>query len=269
MPNERPEQPSALRALWPRDIRPLIVTAMLGGLVCGGWVWAASSGAGLAQERRSSELPRYEYRSAHPDGIGKFYMGREIARVMGHPAADWLERPEREHEEAPERLVQELQLKAGEVVADIGAGSGYITRRLATRVGPRGRVMAVDVQPEMLNLLTNLAHRAQVSNVIPVLCTVSNVPLARASLDAVLMVDVYHEFEFPQEMMASICEALKPGGRVILVEYRAEDDRVPIKPLHKMSEAQVRKEMSVHPLQWVETRSPLPRQHILIFRRIN
>jgi ubiquinone/menaquinone biosynthesis C-methylase UbiE len=216
----------------------------------------------------AAATPPYEFRHDHdPDGIGKFYMGREIAQVMGHPGADWLERPEREDEENPTRLIQELDLKAGEVVADIGAGSGYISRRLARQVGQNGRVFAVDVQPEMLNLLTNRARAAGITNIAAVLGTATNVPLSRSSVDMAILVDVCHEFEFPYEMMGSICDALKPGGRVVLVEYREEDASVPIKRVHKMSEAQVKKEMAVHPLAFVETRSALPWQHVMIFRR--
>jgi len=229
---------------------------------------ALGTGAAPAQQDAIGSRAEYEFRAQHdPDGIGKFYMGREIARVMGHPGADWLERPERESEENPALLIQELALKPGEVVADIGAGSGYISRRLARCVSPGGRVFAVDVQPEMLTLLTNRAQQAGITNIVPVLSSTTNLALSRASLDAVVMVDVYHEFEFPYEMMASICEAVKPGGRLFFVEYREEDPKVPIKPLHKMSEAQVKKEMAVHPLSWVETKKTLPWQHLIVFQR--
>jgi ubiquinone/menaquinone biosynthesis C-methylase UbiE len=209
---------------------------------------------------------RYEFRSIHdPDGIGKFYMGREIAQVMGHPGADWLERPEREEEEHTDKMVEELHLKPGESVADIGAGTGYISRRLSARVGSRGKVLAVDIQPEMLNLLTTRMVNLGITNVVPVLGTESDPKLPVGSTDLVLMVDVYHEFEFPFEMMTGICRSLKPSGRVVFVEFRAEDPAVPIKPLHKMTEAQARKEMSVMPLHWIQTIEVLPRQHIIVF----
>ena len=209
----------------------------------------------------------YEFRKEHsPDGIGKFYMGREIAHVMGHQAADWLERPERDKEEHTEKLVQAINIKPGEAVADIGAGTGYFTRRLAEKVGPRGKVFAVDIQPEMLTLLTNLLRNF--TNVHAILGTISDPKLPSASVDTVLMVDVYHEFSHPYEMMKAVGTALKPGGRVIFVEFRAEDPSVPIKELHKMSEAQVRKEMAMHPLQWKETIAILPRQHIIVFQRL-
>jgi SAM-dependent methyltransferase len=211
---------------------------------------------------------RYVYQLVHnPDGIGKFYMGREIARVMGHESADWLERPERVAEEQPDQLVGLLNLRRGETVADIGAGTGYFTRRLAQAVGPRGRVLAEDVQPEMIALLKNITARLGFTNVTPVLGTITDPRLPAASVDLALMVDVYHEFDMPYEMMQAICLALKPGGRLVLVEYRGEDPRVPIKPLHKMAEVQVKREMSVLPLDWAQTIERLPRQHIIVFRK--
>ncbi len=194
-------------------------------------------------------------------------MGREIAQVMGHEVADWLERPTRLSEEAPDLLVAQLSLKPGEMVADIGAGTGYFSRRLAQQVGPRGTVLAEDIQPEMLHLLSARMAAFGISNVVPVLGTTTDPQLPAASVDLVLLVDVYHEFDFPREMMEAICGALKPGGRVVLVEYRGEDPRVPIKVLHNMTEAQVRKEMAVLPLNWVQTNEVLPRQHILIFQK--
>jgi ubiquinone/menaquinone biosynthesis C-methylase UbiE len=194
-------------------------------------------------------------------------MGREIAQVMGHQGADWLERPEREQEEHTDEMVALLKLKPGDVVADIGAGTGYLSRRLASKVVPTGKVLAVDIQPEMLQLLTNRMTSAGITNVLPVLGSVSDPNLPANSVDLVVMVDVYHEFEFPFEMMSRICRALKPGGRVAFVEFRAEDAQVPIKPVHKMSAAQVRKEMSVLPLEWARTDELLPRQHLMIFTK--
>ncbi len=211
---------------------------------------------------------RYEFREVHDhDGIGKFYMGREIAYVMGHPAADWLERPEREEEEHTSQLLKELKIKPGDTVADIGAGTGYFSRRISRVVGPAGKVMAVDIQPEMLEFITNNMARLAITNVVPVLGTITNPGLATASVDLALMVDVYHEFDFPFEMMDAISRSLKAGGRVVFVEFRGEDPAVPIKPVHKMTEAQVKKEMSALPLNWVETIEVLPRQHIIVFRR--
>jgi ubiquinone/menaquinone biosynthesis C-methylase UbiE len=212
--------------------------------------------------------PLYEHRKEHdPNGTGKFYMGREIAQVMGHQAADWLERTNRDEEEKTELLIEVLDVQPGEIVADLGAGTGYFTRRLAKKVGERGVVYAVDIQQEMLDLLTNKLAGLQISNVRPVLGTVADPKLPPASVDTVLMVDVYHEFSHPHEMMQAICNALKPGGRVAFVEFRREDPAVPIKEVHKMTEAQVRKEMSVHPLDWAQTIRVLPRQHVIIFRK--
>ena len=228
--------------------------------------------AGIAAAGDAAPVPagpgRYEWRADHdPDGIGKFYCGREIAQVMGHQGADWLERPEREAEEAPEMLVRRLEIQPGLVVADIGAGTGYLTRRLARQVGRGGKVMAVDIQPEMLVLLTNRMAQLGFTNVVAVLGDTTTPRLAANSVDLALMVDVYHEFDFPYEMMQGICAAVKPGGRVVLVEYRAEDASVPIKPLHKMTEAQVRRELAPFPLLWVQTLRGLPRQHIMVFRK--
>jgi ubiquinone/menaquinone biosynthesis C-methylase UbiE len=184
---------------------------------------------------------------------------------MGHEGADWLERPEREAEEQTDKLVEQLKVKLGDVVADIGAGSGYFSKRLARRVGPQGKVLAVDIQPEMLDLLTNTMVKLGITNVVPVLGTVSDPKLPAGSVDLALMVDVYHEFSFPYEMMTGIRRSLKPTGRVVFVEFRAEDPAVPIKRLHKMAEAQVKKEMSIVSLHWVGTSEVLPRQHIIVF----
>ena len=224
--------------------------------------------AGSAETNTAATLARYETRLQHdPDGIGKFYMGREIAHVMGHQAADWLERPEREKEEGTGLVVPALKLKRGDMVADIGCGSGYYTRRLAKAVGTNGTVFAVDIQPEMLELLTNKFAAEMIFNVKPVLGTIADPKLPRGSVDLILMVDVYHEFDHPFEMVEAMCRSLKPGGRMVFVEFRAEDANVPIKAVHKMSEAQVRKEMSVHPLEWIETVGTLPQQHMIMFRK--
>src|SRR5580658_9039609 len=215
-----------------------------------------------------AQAPDYEYRAEHdPDGIGKFYAGREIAQVMGHQGADWLERPERQEEERPDLLLQSLPLHPGEAAADIGAGTGYLSWRMAKIVGDKGRVYCVEIQQEMLDLLAKKMAEHQTTNFQSVLGTVTDTRLPTNSVDVVLMVDVYHEFDHPYEMMQSILRALKPGGRVVWVEYRGEDPEVPIKPLHKMTEAQVRKEAALLPLEWVDTIEKLPRQHIFIFKK--
>ena len=212
---------------------------------------------------------RYETRSQHHrDGIGKFYFGREIAQVMGHQGAGWLERPTRESEERTDLLREALALKPGDAVADVGAGSGYFSWRMARQVGEKGKVYAVDIQQEMLDLLmTNMERREVAAIVHPILGTVQDPKLPEATVDMILLVDVYHEFDFPYEMARAMIRALKPGGRLVLVEYRGEDPNVPIKPLHKMTVAQVRREMAVHPVKFDRTIATLPQQHIIVFRR--
>lgn len=211
--------------------------------------------------------PLYESRPGSFDGIGKWFLGREIAHFMTHHGAMWLERPEREEEEQPSRLLEALQLKPGNVVADVGAGSGYLSWRMARQVTPGGRVFATDIQPEMIAILrTNMAAHS-VTNVIPVVGTTRDPRLPTNAVDLAIMVDVYHEFDHPYEMMRSIVASLRPGGRVVFVEYRGEDPRVPIKPLHKMTETQVKKEMALHDVEWVETLRTLPRQHVIVFRK--
>jgi ubiquinone/menaquinone biosynthesis C-methylase UbiE len=208
----------------------------------------------------------YQHGPATPDGIGKFYMGREIARVMGHLGAAWLERPEREQEEQPQKLIELMELRPADVVADIGAGTGYFSFRIARHV-PEGKVLAVDIQPQMLDMLRRAAERRGVKNVEPVRGTTDDPKLPDGGADVALMVDAYHEFDQPREMMQGIVRGLKPGGRVVLVEYRAEDPEVPIKPLHKMTEAQAVKEMAAVGLKHVKTHADLPRQHVMIFQK--
>ena len=201
------------------------------------------------------------------DGIGKRYMGREISRVMGWQGAAWLERAEREQEERTDLLLSALELTPGLIVADIGAGTGYLSRRMADAVAPSGKVLAVDVQPEMVAMLRKAAQQQGLRNLEASLGTDMDVGLPRASVDLAIMVDVYHELSFPHEVLGSIVRSLKPGGRLVFVEYRAEDPGVPIKALHKMSEAQVRLEAQVHPVVWEKTVNSLPWQHVIVFRR--
>ena len=214
----------------------------------------------------SVAMPLYRTGRGSPDGIGKFYQGREIAAVMGFEGAPWLERPGRVSEERPDLLVKELHLEPGMTVADIGAGSGYLSRRMAPIVGP-GRVFAVDVQPQMVALLTELSQKPEFKNLVPIQGDSDDVKLPPASTDLAVLVDVYHELAYPYEVISSLVRALKPGGRVVLVEYRGEDPAVPIKALHKMSEAQIRREMSVLPLTWERTSERLPMQHFVVFRK--
>ena len=239
------------------------------------WVACASLMVGTAVQSQktpaqdsTAQANTYRRTSPSADGIGKVYMGREIAGVMGWQGAAWLEREERQQEERGDLLLRELGLKPGLTVADVGAGTGYYARRMAPLVGSSGQVLAVDVQPEMIQMLTDLAKKAGLANIKPVLGALDNVKLADSSVDLAIMVDVYHELEFPFEVMQSLVRAIKPGGRVVFVEYRAEDARVPIKALHKMTEAQVRKEAAQHALVYERTASTLPWQHVVIFRKI-
>lgn len=208
----------------------------------------------------------YKLAEASPDGIGKFFHGREIAKVMGHPAIGWLERDEREREEAPSRAIDALELPSSAVIADIGAGSGYYSFRISPKV-PLGKVMAVDIQPEMLDFLKRRSAEQGITNVVPHLGKVEDLALPPGSLDAALLVDAYHEFSHPAEMLASLFRSLKPGGRVFLLEFRAEDPRVPIKELHKMTEAQARLEFESAGFRLMSNRRHLPWQHFMVFER--
>lgn len=228
--------------------------------------------AALLGPVRAVELgspPVYENRAEHDsNGIGKFYMGREIAHVMGHQAADWLERPQREDEERTDLLIEALKFREGEVVADIGCGSGFISRKIARKIGRTGVIYGVDIQQEMLDLLAKRMAQFEIDTVRPVLGTPTDPKLPPDSCDTMILVDVYHEFDFPYEMVHRMIAGLKKGGRIVFVEYRKEDPAVPIKQLHKMSEAQVKKEMTAHPqLEYAETIGTLPRQHIVVFRK--
>jgi ubiquinone/menaquinone biosynthesis C-methylase UbiE len=229
--------------------------------------FALACGATAPAAQTVQPLTRYERVAPSPDGIGRRYMGREIAQVMGWQGAAWLEREEREREERTDLLLTELQLEPGMTVADIGAGTGYIARRMARLVGPKGIVEAVDVQPQMIRIMKRLARKEGLSQIRPVLGAVDDVKLAPASIDVAIMVDVYHELEKPYEVLSSIVRALKPGGRVVFVEYRAEDPNVPIKPLHKMSVEQVQKEAAALPVEFERVAEPLPWQHIIVFRK--
>jgi ubiquinone/menaquinone biosynthesis C-methylase UbiE len=186
---------------------------------------------------------------------------------MGVAGADWLERSEREQEEAPSRALRILGIRPEQVVADIGAGSGYYAVRMAALVGPKGRVYANDLQPGMLDIIRRRLERERIGNVEVVLGTTTDPRLPRASLDLALMVDVYHEFSEPQAMLRQIREALKPGGRLVLLEYRAEDPRVPIRPEHKMTIAQAKLEVEAEGFALTTVNNDLPWQHVLIFTR--
>jgi SAM-dependent methyltransferase len=210
--------------------------------------------------------PAYTTAPASPDGIGKIFMGREIAQVMGHPGIGWLERTDREKEEGPSKAIALLDLAPDAIIADIGAGSGYYSFRIAPLI-PKGKVIAVDIQQEMLDYLKTEAAKREITNVQPHLGTIDSIKLPENSIDAVLFVDAYHEFSHPAEMLQSIHTALKPGGKIYLLEFRAEDTRVPIKRLHKMSAAQATKEFEALGFTFVENKSDLPWQHFLVFKK--
>ena len=233
------------------------VSLLLGGLLC----LLASLNASAAENPGYIEDP-----SRRTTGIGKFYMGREISFVMGHQAAGWLNRPGRIQEEMPDEVVANMELAPDHVVADIGAGSGYFSFRIAKLV-PEGKVMAVDIQTEMLDIIEARKVEDGVSNIEGVKGEVDDPSLEPNSIDAAIMVDAYHEFSHPFEMIDGIYEALRPGGRIFLLEYRGEDATVPIRPLHKMTQEQVKKEMAVFGLQWTKTLDFLPWQHMMVFTK--
>jgi len=191
--------------------------------------------------------------------------GRRIAPVMGYQGADWLERPERFEEEDPETALDVLKIRKGDAVADIGAGSGYMTVRLAKRVGPTGTVYANDLQPQMLDMLKERIAKAKITNVVTVAGTVDDPKLTDASVDLELLVDVYHEFRQPQAMLRHLRTALKTNGRLVLLEYRKEDPTIPIRLEHKMSVAEAKLEVEAEGFSLTKVDESLPRQHILIF----
>ena len=240
---------------------PLLSSVLLLGGAVGLFFWSRPVAAAPA-----ATPAKYESCPASPDGIGKVWMGREISKVMGHPGIGWLERTDREKEEAPSKAIALLELAPDAVLADIGAGSGYYSFRIARKL-PQGKVVAVDIQPEMLDFLRVESAKLGVKNVQPHLGAIAAVKLPPASIDAALMVDAYHEFDHPVEMLASLRSALKPKGRIYLLEYRAEDDNVPIKPHHKMTEAQARKEFAAAGFRFVANKPELPWQHLLIFEK--
>ena len=209
---------------------------------------------------------RYTVKSGDPNGINKWYMGRQIAHVMSHFGIEWLERKEREMEENTSQLLKNLAVQPGTAIADIGAGSGYHSTLLSKMVGT-GKVYAVDVEPEMIAYLKNRIKLEGYKNIIPVLSTEQKVSLPANSIDIMLLVDVYHEFSFPYEMTLSMLEALKPSGKLVLVEFRAEDPNVPIKTIHKMSEQQAVKEFKASGFLFEKNLGNLPWQHCLIFRK--
>jgi ubiquinone/menaquinone biosynthesis C-methylase UbiE len=224
--------------------------------------------APLYAQPEPAKPKRYEYREKTDiNGTGKWYMNREIAPVMSYHGAGWLERPEREKEEHASKLYPPLKIKAGDAVCDMGAGSGYHTMRLSDLVGDKGKVYAVDVQPEMLEILDKRLKDKKITNVELVKGTETDPKLPAKAIDLLLMVDVYHEFTHPYEMTEAMVKSLKPGGRLVFVEFRLEDEKVPILTLHRMAERQVIKEMAPFALRHVETQKHLPWQHVIIFEK--
>ena len=207
----------------------------------------------------------YLFKKPSRDGIGKIYQGREISKIMGHFGANWLERQSRSKEENPQLAVELLELKKNMVVVDFGAGTGYFTSQLATRCS---LVFAVDIQPEMILLNKKNMLSKNIQNVTYILNTSKDVKLPKNSIDMILLVDVYHELEFPYEVLKGMKKSLKSDGRIVLLEYRAEDPNVPIKPLHKMSVNQISKEMNFVGMKLSINIQELPRQHMLVFSKL-
>lgn len=241
-----------------RSLARLILTIALIGMVL----------SACAESVPTEESGHYAYRSASRDGIGKFYMGREISHVMGHLGAGWLERRSREAEERTDLLLSNLPIDPDSIVVDLGAGTGYFSLPMARRAS-EGRVLAVDIQQEMLDIIDSRSREAGLTNIEPVLATEADPNLTESTVDLVLIVDAYHEFSHPREVMEAIAKSLEPSGLVYLVEYRGEDPRVPIKPLHKMTQAQAKKEMAAAGLEWQRTLDFLPQQHVMVFGRAN
>ena len=211
---------------------------------------------------------KYTFKNGDYNGIGKWYMGREIAYVMGFEGISWLERSEREEEENVSKLIQNMRIKSNDIIADIGAGSGYHTFKIAS-LTKNGLVYAVDIQPEMLMAIEKTKESGKIKNIETILGTEKSILLPSNSVDKVLMVDVYHEFNYPAEIIISIKKALKPNGELFLIEYRSEDSSVPIKEIHKMSEKQAIKEMEAAGFKLKKNITNLPWQHCMVFVKKN
>lgn len=218
----------------------------------------------LAQK---TNAPVYTYKTPSYDGIGKVYMGREISFVMGFEGMSWLERRSREQEESVSLAIKNLPVTESSVVADIGAGSGHYTFKIAPKV-PKGKIYAVEIQDQAINYLKAKSKELGLSNVVPVMGTEKSANLPAASIDLAIMVDVYHELEFPVEMLASIRQSLKPGGKLLLIEFRGEDPEVAIKPLHKMTVKQAKKELTANGFKLVQNGQFMKIQHFLVFEKV-
>jgi ubiquinone/menaquinone biosynthesis C-methylase UbiE len=219
--------------------------------------YVSTAAPACSQEKVDEKIPRAR----------TTYMGRRIAQTMGHQGAPWLIRPKREQEERPSEALEQLELKPGMVVCDLGCGNGYYALKMAERVAPDGKVLAVDIQPEMLHLLELRAKDAGIENVEPVLGTLVDPKLPAGEVDLVLLVDVYHEFSHPEQMLARIRESLSEDGVIALLEYRMEDRSVPIKLLHKMSKRQIMKEYTANGFELARQYDKLPWQHLMFFKK--
>lgn len=222
--------------------------------------------ASKAKEKPAAKGKAKGTRKARRDPPGT-YMGRVIADVMSFQGADWLVRATRVDEEQPQAMVDSLKIAEGATVADVGAGVGYTSMLLSRAVGPKGTVLATDVQPEMIEMLKANIRDAGVTNIRPILCTGKDTKLPDGKVDLVIMVDVYHEVTDPEGVLQGVRKALKPGGRLVLVEFRAEDPDVPIKPEHKMTLKQARREVEPQGYAFKESKEFLPWQHIIIFEK--
>jgi SAM-dependent methyltransferase len=229
-------------------------------------LFSAFTGFWIFSPPARADEGHYTAKEPSRDGVGKVYMGREISQTVSSHAISWLERRDREGEEKPSLVIANLDLKPTDVVADIGAGSGYFSFLIAPLV-PQGKVLAQDIQQEMLDFVEGNKKLKKITNVEPLLGTIEDTRLPEGQVNLVIMVDAYHEFSHPREMMESIVKGLAPGGRVVFLEYRGEDPAVPIKPLHKMTVKQISAEMAAVGLDFVEVRDFLPIQHFIVFRK--
>jgi ubiquinone/menaquinone biosynthesis C-methylase UbiE len=248
------------RLVWPLCLTLCVLT--LGAAPQEPPATKAPSPPAKSQTKPKSKAPRKPHRDS-----GKSYKGRPIADVMSYLGADWLVRDTREQEEQPEAMLDALKIKPGSTVADVGAGVGYTSLRLSERVGPDGVVLATDLQPQMIQMLRANIKQAGARNIKPILCTQEDTKLPDAEVDLILLVDVYHECSNPEAVLKGWRKALKPDGRLVLVEFRGEDPDVPIKPEHKMTLAQVRKEIEPKGFVFKESLEFLPWQHIIIFEK--
>lgn len=219
-------------------------------------------------EKKPKETQNYTFKNGDPNGIGKWYMGREIAHVMGYQGINWLERSEREKEENTSQLLKNMNIQPGDTIADVGAGSGYHVFKMA-RLAKDGFVYAIDIQPEMLQAISKKQLEQQVDNIQTVQGSEKSINLKANSVSKILLVDVYHEFNFPKEMIESMHDALTADGKIYLIEYKAEDPEIPIKRIHKMTEKQAINEFEASGFKFVANIENLPWQHCLIFTKEN